>query len=74
MVTGIDVSRLRVLDTSATEFRLTGTAVAAAIRADVAAGLIPIAVFATMGTTSSCVFDPLEEIGTVCEEVSHALR
>jgi hypothetical protein len=69
MVTGIDVSKLRVLDTSATDFRMTGASVAEAIAADVAKGLIPIAVFATMGTTSSCVFDPLEDIGAVCEEV-----
>jgi aromatic-L-amino-acid decarboxylase len=56
MVTGVDLSRLRVLNTTDTGFTLTASALEAAMRADEAEGLVPCAVFATMGTTSSwCV-------------------
>jgi glutamate/tyrosine decarboxylase-like PLP-dependent enzyme len=40
----------------------------AAIREEIALGRVPLAVVATTGTTSSCAFDPLPEIGAVCKE------
>lgn len=66
MVTGVDLSRLRVLSTADSDYTLSPSVLRAAMEADVAAGLVPCAVFATMGTTSSCAFDPLDEIGPVC--------
>jgi aromatic-L-amino-acid decarboxylase len=43
-------------------------ALAAAIAADVGAGLVPSFVCATHGTTSSMAFDPLVEIGPICRQ------
>ncbi|XP_055711328.1 aromatic-L-amino-acid decarboxylase isoform X2 [Phlebotomus papatasi] len=45
--------------------RLRGETVEAAIRDDLAAGLIPFYIVATLGTTSSCAFDCLDEIGPI---------
>ncbi|ENN76335.1 aromatic-L-amino-acid decarboxylase [Dendroctonus ponderosae] len=46
--------------------RLRGEAVEKAIKEDREAGLIPFYCVATLGTTSSCTFDRLDEIGPVC--------
>uniref|UniRef100_A0A1L8DZG1 Aromatic-L-amino-acid decarboxylase n=2 Tax=Nyssomyia neivai TaxID=330878 RepID=A0A1L8DZG1_9DIPT len=44
---------------------LRGETLEAAIKEDLAAGLIPFYAVATLGTTNSCAFDNLEEIGPV---------
>lgn len=44
---------------------LRGDVVEAAIREDIAAGLIPFYVVVTLGTTNSCAFDRLDEIAPV---------
>ncbi len=49
-------------------YRMRPDALAAAIRADRAAGLTPAFVCATVGTTSSLAVDPVAEIGRVCRE------
>jgi aromatic-L-amino-acid decarboxylase len=49
------------------EFRLEPSRLAEAIRADRAAGLLPIAVVATVGSTSSTSVDPVAGIAAVCE-------
>ncbi|XP_012262172.1 aromatic-L-amino-acid decarboxylase [Athalia rosae] len=56
--------RFRLLDVDA-KYRLRGNTLADAIREDKEKGLIPFYVVATLGTTSSCAFDNLEEIGAV---------
>lgn len=38
------------------------------IKKDIAAGLTPFLVVATLGTTSSCAFDPIREIGNICRK------
>lgn len=47
---------------------LRGSTVLEAIRKDADAGLIPCYVVATLGTTGTCAFDNLNEIGPVCIE------
>lgn len=48
-------------------FRLMPDALEAAIREDVAAGIRPMAVVATVGTTSSSSIDPVPAIADICE-------
>ncbi|SCE91423.1 Pyridoxal-dependent decarboxylase conserved domain-containing protein [Micromonospora viridifaciens] len=43
-------------------------ALRAAIEADLAAGVVPAIVVATIGTTSTTAVDPLPEIGAICAE------
>lgn len=57
--------KLRGLPTDESN-RLRGDTLERAIKEDREAGLIPFYVVATLGTTSSCTFDNLEEIGPVC--------
>ncbi|XP_023323819.1 aromatic-L-amino-acid decarboxylase isoform X2 [Eurytemora carolleeae] len=49
-------------------FSLRGDALNAAIEEDKEKGLIPFCVIATLGTTNSCSFDNLPELGRVCLE------
>ena len=48
------------------EFRMRPDRLAAAIAADRAAGRIPMAVIATVGSTSSTSIDPVQEIAGIC--------
>jgi aromatic-L-amino-acid decarboxylase len=48
-------------------YRMRVDALAAQIDADIAAGMRPLAVVATLGTTSSTAVDPLAEIAALCE-------
>ncbi|XP_060863362.1 aromatic-L-amino-acid decarboxylase-like [Metopolophium dirhodum] len=48
--------------------RMTGPILAEAMAEDVARGLIPCYVVATLGTTGTCAFDCLEELGPICNE------
>ncbi|VDK32240.1 unnamed protein product [Taenia asiatica] len=49
-------------------FELTGETLESAIMEDIAKGKVPFYCAATLGTTSCCSFDRLEEIGPVCEK------
>ncbi len=49
------------------EFRMRPDALAAAIDADVAAGYLPLACVATVGTTSTTSIDPVPEIAAICQ-------
>ena len=64
-IAGIGDAHLRRIDTDAA-FAMDPGALAAAIEADVAAGLRPCFVVATVGTTSSNAMDPLRAIGEIC--------
>jgi len=60
---------LRALDTDG-EHKLRGDTVRDAIAKDRADGLIPFFVVATLGTTSCCSFDRLDEIAEVANETN----
>jgi aromatic-L-amino-acid decarboxylase len=62
---GIGLDNLRRIATDV-HFRMSPPALAAAIRADRAAGLRPTAVVATVGTTSTTSIDPVPEIADIC--------
>jgi len=69
MVAG--VHHLRVLHTHAKDgYTLQPDALEAAIQADLAAGLIPCYVVATIGTTGSCAVDPVPQIAAVAKRKS----
>jgi aromatic-L-amino-acid decarboxylase len=66
----LGIGYYRRLPTSVADFYgLRGKALRAAVLADIALGLTPLAVVGTPGTTSSCAFDSLNEIGTVAKEL-----
>ncbi|XP_058799159.1 aromatic-L-amino-acid decarboxylase [Phymastichus coffea] len=58
--------QFRLLETDS-KHQLRGETLAEAIREDKEKGLIPFYVVATLGTTSSCTFDRLDEMGPVCQ-------
>ncbi|XP_076663371.1 aromatic-L-amino-acid decarboxylase [Andrena cerasifolii] len=49
---------------------LRGETLLKAIKEDLEKGLIPCCVVATLGTTGTCAFDNLEELGPICNEYS----
>ncbi|ERN11238.1 hypothetical protein AMTR_s00024p00230050 [Amborella trichopoda] len=66
MIAGISPKNLRVIPTSvASDFALSPVPFEAALVADMAAGLTPFFLCATVGTTSSGAVDPLEGLGLV---------
>jgi len=65
-IAGVPRAQVRVLPTDA-DFRLRATDVREAIAADRAAGLIPLAVVVSAGTTNTGAVDPLHAIADVCE-------
>lgn len=62
----ISLVKLRVLEPDE-KGSLRGKRLESAIREDVASGLVPFFVSTTLGTTGSCAFDNLVEIGPVCK-------
>ncbi|KAH9287021.1 Aromatic-L-amino-acid decarboxylase [Echinococcus granulosus] len=50
------------------KFQLTGETLESAIVEDIAMGKVPFYCAATLGTTSCCSFDRLEEIGPICKK------
>jgi len=65
-IAGVPRSQVRVL-ASDDQYRLRGTDVRAAIAADRAAGLIPLAVVASAGTTNTGAVDSFDELADLCE-------
>lgn len=59
--------KMRALETD-DKYSLRGEILSKAIKQDKANGLEPFLVSATLGTTSCCSFDNLEEVGLVCQE------
>lgn len=72
LITGLascvtDTSRVRQIETDG-QHRMDPAKLAEAIRADLAAGLTPAMVCATLGTTGTTAIDPLNEIARVLRE------
>jgi aromatic-L-amino-acid/L-tryptophan decarboxylase len=63
---GVGSDNLRAVDLDGLR-RMRPDALAETIDADIAAGITPMAVIATAGTTLTGAIDPLEEIADVCE-------
>ncbi|XP_076350798.1 tyrosine decarboxylase-like isoform X2 [Tachypleus tridentatus] len=59
--------KLRILDVDE-NFHLRGATLAEALQEDRAIGLVPFFVSATLGSTSCCSFDPIHEIGPICQK------
>ncbi|HEY0969400.1 MAG TPA: aminotransferase class V-fold PLP-dependent enzyme [Gemmatimonadales bacterium] len=66
-IAGIPRTNVRALPTD-DEFRLRPSDLRAAIAADRAAGLVPMAVAVSAGTTNTGTVDPLHEIADLCAE------
>ena len=69
-IAGLGDENLRHIDVDA-HLALRPEALAAQIALDRQAGKVPCIVCATVGTTSSNAFDPLPQIGRICEEQRH---
>ena len=67
LVLGLGLSGTRMIPSDA-EFRMDPLALRAAIEEDLAAGIRPFCVVATVGTTSSTSIDPVPAIAALCEE------
>lgn len=59
--------KMRLIDSDEKSI-LRGKAVQEAIEKDIEAGLIPFVCIVTIGTTGTCAFDNMEEIGPVCQK------
>ncbi len=64
---GIGRANLRVVDSDAA-LRISPASLDAAIRADLAAGRIPMAVVASAGTVNTGAIDPIDAIADICRE------
>nr|WP_295685037.1 aspartate aminotransferase family protein [uncultured Lachnoclostridium sp.] len=66
-IIGISNSRIRKIPTDV-NFRMDIKQLECAIQSDIADGLIPFAVIASVGTTNTGSIDPLEEISLLCKQ------
>jgi aromatic-L-amino-acid decarboxylase len=66
IVLGIGQEGLRKIGTDS-EFRMDAAELERAIQEDIAAGWLPFAVVATVGTTSTSSIDPVPQIADICE-------
>jgi aromatic-L-amino-acid decarboxylase len=66
-IAGLGPGGVRLIDVDE-GYRMRPEALAAAMAADRAAGLTPVFVCATVGTTSSLAVDPVAEIGPLCKD------
>ncbi|KAL5712098.1 hypothetical protein ACHQM5_014300 [Ranunculus cassubicifolius] len=72
---GIYAENCRFLETnSSTNYALSPDELLETISKDVAAGLIPFFLSATVGTTSSTAVDPLHELGTIAKERNYLIQ
>ncbi|MFI6168291.1 aminotransferase class V-fold PLP-dependent enzyme [Nocardia sp. NPDC051052] len=66
-ITGLGTASVRFIETRA-DLSMNPEALRTAIASDVDAGLTPVLVMATVGTTSTSAVDPVDRIGPICAE------
>ncbi|MCX7871819.1 MAG: pyridoxal-dependent decarboxylase [Verrucomicrobiae bacterium] len=66
-ISGIGSKNLRLIGVD-DKFAMKPDLLEEQIQKDITAGLTPFLVVATLGTTSSCAFDPIREIGRICRK------
>ncbi|HEX8343150.1 MAG TPA: pyridoxal-dependent decarboxylase [Actinoplanes sp.] len=67
-IVGLGTDGVRPIEVDPVTQAMVPGALRAAIEADLAAGLVPTMVVATIGTTSTTAVDPVPEIGAICRE------
>lgn len=67
-IAGLGSDGVRTIEVDPATQAMRPAALRAAIEADLAAGVVPAIVVATIGTTSTTAIDPLPEIGAICAE------
>jgi aromatic-L-amino-acid decarboxylase len=67
-IAGLGDAAIRVLDVDPDALSVTADSLRAAVEADLAAGVTPLMVLATVGTTSTTAVDPVRALGTVCRQ------
>ncbi|PIO68145.1 pyridoxal-dependent decarboxylase domain protein [Teladorsagia circumcincta] len=71
MLCGVKMRKLRsTIDPELKNYTVTKETLETAIKEDRARGLIPFIMIATIGTTSSCGMDRLDELGPICNRES----
>jgi aromatic-L-amino-acid decarboxylase len=65
---GLGDDAVRLIDVDSATQAMDPAALRAAVEADLASGVVPTVVVATIGTTSTTAVDPLPEIGAICQE------
>ena len=65
-IAGLGDAAIRVLDVDPSSLSVTADSLRAAVAADRAAGVTPLFVLATVGTTSTTAIDPVRALGEVC--------
>jgi aromatic-L-amino-acid/L-tryptophan decarboxylase len=65
-IAGLGDGAIRLLDIDPSALSVTADSLRAAVEADLAAGIRPLMVVATVGTTSTTAVDPVRALGEVC--------
>jgi aromatic-L-amino-acid/L-tryptophan decarboxylase len=68
-IAGLGDSAIRVLDVDPDALSVTADSLRRAVDADVAAGITPLLVLATVGTTSTTAVDPVRALGELCRDM-----
>jgi aromatic-L-amino-acid decarboxylase len=67
-IAGLGEAAIRVLDVDPDALSVTADSLRAAVEADLAAGVTPLMVLATVGSTSTTAVDPVRALGTLCRQ------
>ncbi len=67
-IAGLGDSAIRLLDVDPDALSVTADSLRRAVDADLAAGITPLLVLATVGTTSTTAVDPVRALGRLCRE------
>lgn len=67
-IAGLGDTAIRRLDVDPDALSVTADSLRAAVEADLAAGVVPLMVVATVGTTSTTAVDPVRALGQLCRE------